>query len=190
MLRVLLTCLLLTIAVRADRVNDYHEWQQACVNAKDAKVIDGYIARFQSRVDADPKDHLAKVNLGSAYTLRSAESFWGPKKLEYLKKGGKIMDEAVAAAPKDVRVRFLRATNAYRVPKRFGRRPVAVADFQILMPVAIKGGHGLKMNERQAILFYAWRTFQEEGRVADAAKAKVGCHRLDKGSWYGKETAK
>lgn len=179
---------LLATAVRADRISDYHAWQQACLHADDAKVIDGYIARFKSRLEADPGDHLAKVNLGSAYTLRSAETFWGPKKLEYLKMGGRLMDEAVTAAPKDPRVRFLRAANAYRVPKRFGRRAMAIEDFTILMPLAIKGGHGLKIRERQAILYYAWRTFEEEGRPADAAKAKAACHRLDRESWYGMES--
>lgn len=178
---------LLTVAARADRVSDYHKWQQACVEADDAKVIDAYIAKFQARLDADPKDQLAKVNLGSAYTLRSAESFWGPKKMEYLKKGGALMDEAVAAAPKDPRVRFLRAANSYRVPKRFGRRSLAVDDFRILMPIAIKGGHGLKRRERQAMLYYAWRTFEEEGQLAEAAKARAACHRLDTKSWYGKQ---
>ena len=174
----------------ADRAGDYHEWQQACVNATNAGEIDGYIARFQARLKADPKDHLAKVNLGSAYTLRSSKSFWGPKKMEYLKKGGRLMDEAVAAAPQDPRVRFLRAANSYRVPRRFGRRSVAVEDFKVLMPVATEGGRGLSVRERQAMLFYAWKTFEEEGHAAEAAQAKTACHQLDKTSWYGRETGK
>ena len=66
------------------------------------------------------------------------------------------MDEAVDGAPNDPRVRFIRAVNGYKVPKRFKRRSVAVSDFTILLPIAESGGHGLTKRERQAMLFYAW----------------------------------
>ncbi|MBK1826087.1 hypothetical protein [Haloferula rosea] len=176
--------------LRADDVSDYREWHEKCLATDDAKVIDGYIGRFQARFDADPSDQLAKVYLGSAYTLRSAASGWGPKKLEYLKKGGRLMDEAAGAAWHNPRVRFLRGANGYKVPKRFNRRPVAVEDFTYLMPIAIKGGHGLKLRERQAMLYYAWRTFDEEGHKEMATQARTHCHQLDPSSWYGKEAGK
>ena len=188
-MRVMMLLAMLAGLAQADRIRDYHEWQQACVNAKDAGTIDGYIAKFRQCLDSNPGDHLARVNLGSAYTLRSAETFWGPKKFDYLKKGGKLMDEAVTAAPNDARVRFLRAANAFRVPQRFGRRQVAVADFEILLPVAIQGGQGLSVRERQAMLYFAWQTFAEEGKADDAEKARSACHRLDPQSGYGQKAA-
>lgn len=170
----------------ADDVADYQAWHDKCLAASDAKVIDVYIAKLQAKFDADPSDQLAKVYLGSAYTLRSAASSWGPRKLEYLKKGGILMDEAAGAAWTNPRVRFVRGTNGYKVPKRFKRRPVALEDFSYLMPIAIRGGHGLSRRERQAMLYYAWRTFEEEGRKEPAAKAKTHCHQMDSSSWYGK----
>lgn len=174
----------------ADRVEDFRDWHEKCLATKDEKVIDSYIARFQAKLDADPSDQLAKVYLGSAYTLRSAASPWGPKKLDYLKKGGRMMDEAAGAAWENPRVRFLRGANGYKVPKRFNRRPVAVEDFTYLLPIAIKGGHGLSVRERQAMLYYAWRTFDEEGRKENAATARAHCVRLDPSSWYGQEAAR
>ena len=188
--RWMLLVALMTGLTSADDVADYQAWHDKCLAASDAKVIDGYIARFQAKFDADPSDQLAKVYLGSAYTLRSAASGWGPKKLEYLKKGGKLMDEAAGAAWTNPRVRFLRGTNGYKVPKRFKRRRVAVEDFTYLMPIAIKGGHGLSQRERQAMLYYAWRTFDEEGHKEQAAKAKAHCHQMDPSSWYGKEAGR
>jgi hypothetical protein len=189
MLRTLLFSIFLTGLAFADRSKDYQEWHEKSRSSKDTGTIDYYIGEYQKRINADPKDQLAKVYLGSAYTLRSAESFWGPKKLEYLKKGGKLMDDAVAAAPKDPRVRFIRATNAYQVPKRFKRRDIAVMDFTMLLPIAEKGGHGLTIRERQAMLFYAWKTFQEEGQATLAERAKKACHQLDPKSWYGEQVA-
>lgn len=174
----------------ADLTQDYQKWHQECLNGDDVTTIDQVIERFQTQLDSDPKDHLAKVYLGSAYTLRSAESFWGPKKLEYLKRGGTLMDEAVKAAPKDPRVRFIRAVNGYKVPRRFKRRAIAVSDFLILLPLAEKGRHGLTKRERQAMLFYAWKTFSEEGRIASAERAKQACQKIDPRSWYGQETTK
>ena len=189
MFRIFLLTLLLSCPSQAGKVDDYQKWHDECQNAKDTATIDQIIERYQKRLDADPNDQLAKVYLGSAHTLRSAETFWGPKKLEYLKKGGALMDEAVAAAPNDPRVRFIRAVNAYKVPKHFKRRPVALSDFTTLLPIAEKGGHGLTKSERQAMLYYAWRTFSEEAQPTHAAQAKQSCHDLDPTSWYGQETA-
>ena len=190
MLRWLTILSLLFGLAQADNVSDYKEWHEKCLASKDAKLIDGYIAKFQARFDADPTDQLAKVYLGSAYTLRSAASGWGPKKLEYLKKGGRLMDEAAGSAWHNPRVRFLRGANGYKVPKRFKRRPVAVEDFSYLLPIAIKGGHGLSVRERQAMLYYAWRTFDEEGHKEKAGQARNHCRQLDPSSWYGKEASK
>ncbi len=188
--QILFLTVLISGLAHAGTIADYQKWHEQCQNATDTATIDQIIERYQRCLDADPNDQLAKVYLGSAHTLRSAETFWGPKKLEYLKKGGALMDEAVDAAPNDPRVRFIRAVNAYKVPKHFKRRPVALSDFATLLPIAELGGHGLTKRERQVILFYAWKTFSEEAQLAKAAQAKQSCHTLDPTSWYGQETAK
>lgn len=190
MFRIIIFTALLTGSARAGKADDYQQWHEQCQRAKDTTTIDHMIDRYQSRLESDPEDQLAKVYLGSAHTLRSAESFWGPTKLEHLKKGGALMDAAVAAAPNNPRVRFIRAVNGYKVPKRFKRRSVAVSDFVVLVPIAEKGGHGLSKRERQAMLFYAWKTFSEENQIANAARAKQACHTLNPKSWYGQEAAK
>lgn len=166
---------------------DYQAWHEQCLAAKNTKPIDEIIVRFQAVVDADPKDHVAKVYLGSAYTLRSAESGWGPKKLEYLKKGCRIMDEAVAAAPADPMVRLVRGVNSYRLPKRFKRRPLAVEDFTVIVPIAEVGTKGLSDSDRQVIFYYAWRTFKDDGKKEEAEKARKACHEIAPDSWFGNE---
>ena len=166
----------------------YLEWHDKC-KTEDTKVIDTQIKQFESQLKANDKDQLARVYLGSACALRAKASYWGLTKLKYLKRGQKLMDSAVEAAPNDPRVRMVRAIGSYKVPKRFDRRPVAVADFEKLVPIASKDNSTLKTNERQAILYYAWLTFKEEGHK-DADKTKQLCHQLAPSSKYGKLTAK
>lgn len=166
----------------------YLEWHNACLSGK-TKDIDPHIKKYEAQLKADDNDQLARVYLGSACALRAKASFWGPTKLKYLKRGQKLMDAAVNAAPNDPRVRMVRAIGSYKVPKRFNRRPIAVADFEKLLPLASKNTSALDTNERQAILYYAWLTFKEENHK-DAQKAKKRCHQLAPDSKYGKLTAK
>lgn len=164
----------------------YLQWHDQCLSGK-TKDIDTQINRYEARLKADAHDQLARVYLGSAYAQRAKASFWGPTKLKYLKRGQGLMDDAVKATPHDPLVRMVRAIGSYRVPKRFNRRKIAVADFEILVPIATDTSSGLKTNERQAILYYAWLTFKEEEH-RDAHKAKTLCHQLKPESKYGKLT--
>jgi hypothetical protein len=83
---------------------------------------------------------------------------------------------------------MVRAIGSYKVPKKFDRRPIAVADFKKLVPVANNKHAALETNERQAILYYAWLTFKEEG-LKNADELKKRCHQLAPESKYGKLTA-
>ncbi len=186
LLKLLLLLVLAPAVAHGALREDYLRWHEACLAADDAKTIDGYIARYEKALAARPDDQLAKVYLGSAHTLRSAESGWGRSKLEHLRKGGRLMDEAVAAAPDDARIRFVRAVNCYRLPKRFDRRPIAVEDFKRLIPLAAKGKGDLSTRERQAILYYGWQTMKEDGETELAEQARRHCHQLAPESKYGK----
>lgn len=164
----------------------YHQWHNICLNG-DTGQIDAQIKRYQERLEVNPKDQLARVYMGSACALRAKESFWVLTKLKYLKRGQKLMDEAVEKAPKQPRVRLIRAIGSYKVPKNFGRRKIAVADFERLIPIVTDGPSNLSDNERQVILYYAWLTFKDE-KHPHANKAKNLCHEIAPTSKYGKLT--
>lgn len=164
----------------------YHQWHNICLKG-DSKEIDLQIERYEGRLKANDNDQLARVYLGSACALRAKSSFWLTSKLKYLKRGQSMMDEAVTKAPREPRVRMIRAIGSYKVPKRFGRRKIAVTDFEKLLPAASDKHSNLQKNERQVILYYAWKTFKEEGH-RDAGRAKSLCHNLDPHSKYGKLT--
>lgn len=185
-MQIILACFFALMSVAAaDRISDYHEWHQKAVKADDSDDIDKVIEKFQAALEKRPDDQLARVYLGSSHTLRASETFWGPSKLKYIRRGEKLMNQAIDAAPDDPRVRFIRAVNAYRLPKRFEKRPVAVADFSLLMPVAKKDNHGLTVRERQAILYFAYLTFSEEKLATKATEARNACLKLDPNSHYG-----
>ena len=97
------------------------------------------------------------------------------------------MDQAVQKAPTQPRVRLIRAAASYKVPKQFGRRKIAIADFEKLIPVAADGPSNLADNERQVILYYAWLTFKDH-KHPQADKAKALCHAIAPNSKYGKLT--
>jgi len=164
----------------------YYRWHNLCLKG-DSKEIDVQIERYEARLKANNNDQLARVYLGSACALRAKSSFWLTTKLKYLKRGQSLMDEAVTKAPQQPRVRMIRAIGSYKVPKRFGRRKIAVSDFKKLLPMAVDKAANLQKNERQVILYYAWLTFKEEGHH-DAGRAKTLCHEVDPHSKYGKLT--
>lgn len=164
----------------------YKKWHDACLMGG-TREIDAEIKKFEARLESHPNDHLARAYLGSACALRAKAGFWGPTKLKYLKRGQKLLNEAVTAAPNDPRVRMVRAIGYFRVPERFKVRATSIADFKKIIPVARNPEGGLKSNERQAILYYAHLAFTEEGQ-AGAAQLKADCHAIDPTSAYGKLT--
>ncbi len=165
----------------------YYAWHNVCLSG-DTDTIDAQINRYEAKVKSNHGDQLARAYLGSAHALRAKASLWPPAKIKHIRKGQSLMDEAVQQAPHDPRVRMIRAIGSYKVPKRFGRRKIALTDFEKLIPIAASDSSGLMINERQVILYYAWLTFKEEHHP-DASKAKKRCHALAPDSKYGKLTS-
>jgi hypothetical protein len=64
---------------------------------------------FQTTLAIEPTNALATALLGSALTMRARDAFWPKTRLDYVKKGNKMMDAAVQLAPEDPDVRLVRA---------------------------------------------------------------------------------
>ena len=172
---------LLFAASTAEEMSSYRAWHDLCLQG-DVKVIDQQITKFEQRLTSNPEDHLAKAFLGSACALRAKYGKWGPTKLKYLNRGRKLANSAVASAPSDGRVRMVRAIAYSRIPSRFGVKDIAVQDFQALIFLA-KSGEGLTKCERQAILYHAGKTFQDE-KIEGAAELFALCKQIDPHSSY------
>ena len=178
-----------TMAATADAsepLTQYRAWHEAALHG-DVDEIDVSIERFEEQLRLHPEDPLAKVYLGSTCALRAKESFWGMTKLEYLERADQLMNEAVAEAPENPRVRMIRAISLYKLPERFDKRPVALADFQQLVPIARAGDSGLTLSERQATLYYAYLSYKDAD-LPEAEQLKADCHSLSPDSDYGRLT--
>src|SRR5690606_32536939 len=70
--------------------------------------------------------------LGSLKLLRSSTTWavWDKEKLA--RQGLALLDDAVAAAPDDPKVRFIRAVTTFNLPEAFERGPQSDADFALL----------------------------------------------------------
>ena len=99
-------------------------------------AVEECIGKLEAVLRTEPGNQRARVYLGSAYTLRSRDLGFGPKKLQELKRGLAVMDEAVAAAPDDPKVRLARALTTSALPAIFGRRASTRQDFERLAEVA------------------------------------------------------
>ena len=93
--------------------------------AGDQDAVNQCIDKLEAVLKIEPANQLARVYLGSAYTLRSRDLGFGPKKLSTLKRGIAVMDDAVAAVPDDPKVRLTRALTAEACPRSSVSAPPA-----------------------------------------------------------------
>ena len=117
----------------------------------DVAAVEECIEKLEAIVTNQPNNQLARVYLGSSYTLRSRDLGFGPKKLEALKRGLAMMDEAVAAAPEEPKVRLVRALTTSSLPAIFGRRASSRKDFALLSEMAQRAPTKFEAGDLQII---------------------------------------
>jgi len=121
-----------------------------------------------------PGNRLLQAYLGSVYTLDSRDAWPGPGKLTYLKNGSKELDAAVAAAPENPAVRFVRAIDYYELPWIFGKRQTARDDFATLLKQVdgeTRTPYALNTETQQAICYYAGKSFYQVSEIPQAKDA-------------------
>jgi hypothetical protein len=94
------------------------------------------IDKLEAELKANPANQLARVYLGSAYTLESRDLGYGPRKLQTLNHGIALMDEAVAAASDDEKVRLARAMTTQALPFFTAGAASSRKDFELLAAAA------------------------------------------------------
>ncbi len=139
--------------------------------AGDSEAVQACIVGLETRLAAQPGDQLARVYLGSAYTLRSRDlPVFGLAKLRALRHGMALMDEAAQAAPNEARVALLRAVTYEAFPAILGRREVAREALERLVAAVEKEPGKLPPRDRQLLYLNAGEAAQ---RAGDAARARV-----------------
>ncbi|MCE0521786.1 MAG: hypothetical protein LV480_02625 [Methylacidiphilales bacterium] len=151
----------------------------------DTKETKALTADLEKWTKEQPDNHLLQAYLGSVYTLDSRDAWPGPGKLTYLRNGGKLLDAAVAAAPDNPAVRFVRAIDYYELPFFFGKGSTARDDFQILLKQIdgeIQTPYVLNIETQQAIYYYAGLSFKQLSQVPQAKEAWERGSKLDPSS--------
>jgi len=121
------------------------------------------ISALESKLAIQPYDQLARVYLGSAWTLRSRDLPIGPGKLSALRKGLALMDEAATAAPNNADVLLLRAVTNEALPVFLGQRKVARAQLDELLERLEKGSAKLKPADQQLLYLNAGEAAKRAG---------------------------
>lgn len=136
--------------------------------AGDKPAVEQCIAKLEAALKREPQNQLARVYLGSTYTLRSRDLGFGPNKLKVLKQGLVVMDEAVSANPQDGHVRLVRALTTDSLPFFLGRRNATRQDFETLVATARKTPGQFTEGDLQVIYFNAGNVARSDG---DAPRA-------------------
>ena len=130
------------------------------------------MADLEKLTKEQPDNTLLLAYLGSTYTLRSRDLFFGPSKYHYLKEGVKTMDAAVDKAPTNAAVRFVRAVNNINLPAFCNRRDIARTDFQTLLKqLTGPTPPDLDLETKQAIYYYAGLSFYQLDNKVEARNA-------------------
>jgi len=138
--------------------------------AGDQQAVRACIAELEKVLAVRPNDQIARVYLGSAYTLRSRDLGLGKAKLDALRKGIALMDEAAAAAPGEASVKLTRAVTNQALPAFLGRRKIARAQLEELLTMVESDPAKLKPADRQLLYLNAGEAAQRAGDKARAAE--------------------
>lgn len=136
--------------------------------AGDQDAVNQCIERLEAVLKIEPANQLARVYLGSAYTMRSRDLGFGPRKLSTLKHGIALMDKAVAAAPDDPKVRLTRALTAAALPAIFGQRATSRKDFARLAQLADTQPAEFEEGDLQIVYYHAGLAAKAVGDQSNA----------------------
>lgn len=148
----------------------------------DKAAVEQCITALENGLKEQPQNQLARVYLGSAYTLRSRDMGFGPKKLKVLKQGVAVMDEAVAAAPDEPKVRLARALTTSALPGILGYADDARKDFAQLAQIAERSPDKFERGDLQLVFYNAGLAAakgKERARTAELFRAAAR-HPIDR----------
>ncbi|MEO5722663.1 MAG: hypothetical protein ABIR71_14530 [Chthoniobacterales bacterium] len=137
--------------------------------AGDKNAVEQCIEKLEGVLKVQIDNHYARVYLGSAFTLRSRDMSFGPKKLSTLKRGVALMNEAVTAAPDDPKVRLARALTTSALPAILGYRAESRKDFALLAQAADAHPENFDEGEQQLVYYHAGLIAKTQGDATRAA---------------------
>jgi len=103
------------------------------MSVESEKFIDPAIDIFSSLQSGSNQHNItAATYIGALTCLKGKHAFWPQKKFEYVNKGLKMMDEALAQDSNNLEALFIRATTTYYLPFFFHRQEQSREDMRQL----------------------------------------------------------
>ncbi|CAM4009212.1 hypothetical protein [Alicyclobacillus pomorum] len=118
----------------------------------------------------DYPDHpLAEAYHGSILLLIARDKTNPLERLKWAKNGLKLLDKAVAAAPDDSRIRYLRGRSSYRLPEKyFQRTRTVIEDYTFLIDQ--EGQLEVQGFDNSKLAYELGEAYRRIGRNEDAAR--------------------
>jgi hypothetical protein len=161
----------------ADPPNEQKEIQELYRRglAGDKDAVTQCIDKLEAVLVSEPHNQLARVYLGSSYTLRSRDLGFGPRKLQALRRGLALMDEAVTAAPEQPKIRLVRALTTSSLPAFLGHAGSSRKDFEQLAQIAQTTPAKFEPGDLQIVFYNAGLAAKTNGdRIRAAALLREG----------------
>jgi len=141
---------------------------------REAAVEEGLaaVSTLRARLDPPPpaQDRLLRAYRGSFLALRSKHGRWPGERLRNLRDGNAFMDAAVAEAPDDVAVRYIRLMSGFYLPGFFGRGEEVDADMAALIRLLPDRGHRLPAELVPEVVYFVL----EHGHPTPIERAALG----------------
>lgn len=118
----------------------------------DKTAVDNAIKLFEKLHKKRKNDPLVAVWLGKSCTLKARDALF-TKKIYWIKRGFKLLDNAVKMAPENIFIRLERAINDLYMPSFLGRFKSCKKDFDILLK-SIEKIDGNDIMKMQGAEFY------------------------------------
>lgn len=141
---------------------------------------------------ADSGDPQVVAYLGASRLLEAAHAIWPWEKADLGKKGLALEDRAVAEAPGDLEVRFLRGVTSYQLPRFMGRWDQGVSDLTEVAQVAERAADAGRLDPRAAAadLDYYGKIREARYDSRGAIAAWLAAVRISPDSPGGKDASK
>ncbi|MFD0620224.1 hypothetical protein ACFQZR_22395 [Paenibacillus sp. GCM10027629] len=118
-----------------------------------------------------PDQPLAEAYHGSIMLLIARDKTNPLERFKWAKNGLKLLDSAVAAAPHDSRIRYLRGRSVYRLPEKyFQRTRTVIEDYTFLIDQRLLQEGPLKAFNNSRLTYELGEAYRRIGRNEDAAR--------------------
>ncbi|WP_239618259.1 hypothetical protein [Cohnella mopanensis] len=116
-----------------------------------------------------PDQPIAAAFHGSIMTLIARDESSPITRFQWASRGLKLLDESVASAPSDIRIRMLRGSIAYRLPEQFFHRTeTAIEDYLFLIDGELRNPGSISRDTYEKLIYELGEAYHRIDRLQEA----------------------